>query len=351
MAEPVRLALLGCGWIARNRLRQIATDGLAEVVAVIDPSAEACAGIHDLAPAARVQTDAAALDLEQVDGVMISTPTGLHAEQAVELLRRGVPVFVQKPLGISTVEVAQVLEAAARSDVPVETDLCYRHLRSARALRSELGNRTVGKPFYIEGCFHNAYRPNARWSVERRLAGGGALMDLGIHLLDLLSWVTGQRVFLGGVQLRHRGVQPGAADVEDFARLDLSLEDGAEVRLLSSWDASTGRDAEIRLCIYGANGNLELINRDGSFFDFDARRCFGTWVDHLATDVSDDWQAGPLRHWLRQVRERAGYEEPAGVRQTAAIIDEAYKLGRPDAAAELPKRRSVCHPAKREHLG
>jgi len=267
---------------------------------------------------------------------MVSTPTGLHAEQAVALLQRRLPVFVQKPLGISTAEVAQVLAAAARSDVPVETDFCYRYLHSAQAVRAELGNRTVGRPFYIEGCFHNAYRPNAGWSTERPLAGGGAFMDLGIHLVDLVMWLTGQSGAVRDVHLRHRGARLGDADVENFARANLTLADDVEVQLTSSWDASTGRDADIRLTIYGENGNLELINRNGSFFDFDARRCFGTRVDHLAADSSDDWQAGPLRHWLQRVSERAGYAEPAGVRQTAELMDRAYALGRkPPVAAEM----------------
>lgn len=325
---PVRLGLLGCGWIARNRLRQIAAQRLAEVVLVVDPAPEVCAAVAEWAPSARVEADLQALTEGAVEGVMISTPSGLHAEQAVTLLEHGLPVFVQKPLGISAAEVARVLDAGACSNVPVDTDLCYRHLQSARALREALREDSIGRPFYIEGCFHNAYRPNASWSVEPRLAGGGALMDLGVHLIDLVVWLTGQRAGLRDAHLRQRGRRLADAAVEDFARLDLKLDGDVDVQLISSWDASSGRDADIRLTIYGEYGNLELINRAGSFFDFDARRCFGTWVDALAEDSSDQWQAGPLRQWLHAVRGRSGYREPAAVRDTAALIDAAYSLGR-----------------------
>jgi predicted dehydrogenase len=100
------------------------------------------------------------------------------------------------------------------------------------------------------------------------------------------------------------------------------------VRVTSSWDASTGLDAEIRLRIYGERGNLELTNRSGSFYDFDARLCRGTAVEHLGSDDGDGWQAGPLLAWLARVAADAGYAEPDWIRETAAVIDDAYALER-----------------------
>jgi predicted dehydrogenase len=330
VTAPVRLALLGCGWIAQNRLRQIAGDGLAEVVVAVDPSPTARAAVSQWAADARLAAEDGILGEEAVEAVMISTPNGQHAEQAVALLKRGVPVFVQKPLGVSAAEVARVLAAAARSDLPVHTDLCYRYLDSARAVREQLQAAAIGQVFHVEGCFHNAYRPNARWSTDPALAGGGALMDLGIHLIDLVVWLTGQQASLRDARLRQRGRCLAPGGVEDFACIDLELERNVAVRLVSSWDASTGRDADIRLTFYGEHGNLEMANRAGSFFHFDARRFVGTRVDHLAGDDSDRWQAGPLLCWLHAVRSRAGYREPEGVRHTAALIDAAYGRGAAD---------------------
>jgi predicted dehydrogenase len=342
-----RLALLGCGWIAQNRLRQIAADGSVEVVALVDPAVEACVALREFAPDATIAVDPGALTREQVDGVMISTPTGLHAQQAVALLERGLPVFVQKPVGTSAAEVARVLDAAARSDVPLESDFCYRDLGGARALREALLAETVGRPFYVEACFHNAYRPSARWSNQLPLAGGGALMDLGIHLIDLVLWLTGRGADLRGTQLRRRGRPLAPGDVEDFARLALRLEDGADVQVVTSWDASTGQDAQIRLTVYGEHGALVLANRAGSFFHFDAWCCRGTQVEALAADDSDDWQAEPLRRWLKRVSERAGYREPDGIRLTAALVDAAYAIARPavapvvDPGCPPPSQRST----------
>ena len=257
---------------------------------------------------------------------MISTPSALHADQALALLERGLPLFVQKPIGISAAEVHRVLDAAARADVPLATDLCYRHLESGRALRASLEQQRIGPVFLVEGCFHNAYRPGAGWAYDPRLAGGGALVDLGIHLLDLTRWLCGEPLRLEDVYLRAR--PDGVGGVERFALLDLVGAAGAPVRLTVSWDAATGHDAEIRLRLYGELGTLELANRGGSFYDFEARICDGPRLERLAADEGDAWQAGPLETWLGRVAAGCGYLEPDGVREVALLIDEAYALAR-----------------------
>lgn len=321
---PVRLGVLGCGWIARSRLRQIADDGLAEVVAVADVDASALSAIGALAPRAKACTSLEELAVARPDAVMISTPSALHREQALALLRRGMPVFVQKPLALSAAGVKELLGVAESADLPLGTDFCYRHLRSAVALRHELRHGAIGRPFLIEGCFHNAYRPGSGWADQPDLAGGGALIDLGIHLLDLLVWLTDQPLTLLGAQLLRRGQPVGREATEDFAALDLQQGAGARARLVTSWDASTGRDAQIDLRLYGPHGCLQLGNREGSFFDFDAWLFQGTNAQHLAADDGDAWQAGPLRAWLRQVSAGSGYRKPGWAAQSMAVIDRAY---------------------------
>ena len=326
--RSVRLALLGCGWIAGNRLRQIASDELAEVVGVADSDPRAIEAVRRWAPRARSVTRFDELNRRDLDALMISTPSALHCEQAVTALRLGIPVFVQKPLALCAEDVGRLLQLAASSNLPVGTDLCYRHLESAGAVRHQLRSSSIGAPFRVEGWFHNAYRPGSGWSHDVRLAGGGALMDLGVHLLDLVMWLTDMPLFLRDACLLRRGRRWVMGQVEDFAAVDLELENGAQVKLATSWDASTGRDAEIGLRIYGEQGSLEIRNRSGSFFDFDANLLRGTTAERLAADEGDTWQAGPLRQWLARVARGAGYREIPWVHQTMALIDRAYEVAR-----------------------
>lgn len=245
-ASAVRLGLLGCGWIARNRLRQISEAGRVDVVAIADTDPGVAQYLPEIAPGARLVDTLSDTDLRGLDGVMISTPSALHYGQAKAFLDRRIPVFVQKPLALGAEDARHLLALAAAADVPLGTDLCYRHLNSAVAVRHALQTSSIGTPFLVEGCFHNAYRPGSGWSHDPALAGGGALIDLGIHLMDLVAWLTGQPLVLERARLLRNGRPRGIGEVEDFATADLSLPDGAEVRLATSWDASTGRDADIR---------------------------------------------------------------------------------------------------------
>lgn len=339
--SALRLGVLGCGWIAANRLRQIAADACAEVVLLADPDRNAIERVRRWAPRAQVVDAIDAFRPERVDAVMISTPSALHAEQALAMLERKLPVFVQKPIGLCAEEVHRVLDAAARADVPLATDLCYRYLDSSRALRAELEADRIGPLFLVEGCFHNAYRPGAGWAYDAQLAGGGALVDLGIHLLDLTQWLCGAPLALDDVYLRQRPDAVSADAVERFALVDLTTAGGAPVRLTVSWDAATGLDAEIRLRLYGESGTLELVNRNGSFYDFDARFCEGTNARCLAADDGDAWQAGPLTDWLRRVAAGLGYAEPDGVRSVSSLIDEAYQLARTRRMVSTTARGTV----------
>lgn len=344
--KPPRLALLGCGWIACNRLRQIRQSAPVDVVALADTDDTALRAAAQWAPGADCLPHLAHLGSDYLDGVMISTPSALHAGQALAMLERGLPVFVQKPMGLDSGEVGRVLATAERLDLPVETDLCYRYLKSARALRRELGRGAVGEPYCVEAWFHNAFRPGSGWSHEPALAGGGALMDLGIHLLDLIMWTTDLPLALRRATLRAAGETRQSGQVEDFALLELTLANGADVRMIVTWDASTGQDADIGMRLFGAGGNLELKNVNGSFFDFEAWRFRGRQKELLDRDDSDCWQGGPLTAWLERLAEGGGYRRPPWVEPAMEVIDQAYAFtqGRSAVAETLaisPNRKGV----------
>src|SRR4051812_23563956 len=133
-----RLGFLGLGWIGRNRLEAIAASGAATVVAVADadgaPAAEAAAahGAELLSP------DDLLLSYQGLDGLVIATPSALHAEQATTALERGLAVFCQKPLARNAQECGAVVETARRSDRLLGVDLSYRHLAALEPVRQLL---------------------------------------------------------------------------------------------------------------------------------------------------------------------------------------------------------------------
>jgi hypothetical protein len=109
-----RLGFLGVGWIGRHRMQAILEAGMAEVAAIADPSPETAAEAGRLAPGAALVATLDDLLDTGVDGVVIATPSALHAEQSIRALGRGAAVFCQKPLGRTAVEVRGVVDAGAR---------------------------------------------------------------------------------------------------------------------------------------------------------------------------------------------------------------------------------------------
>src|SRR5437870_2155810 len=100
-----KLGFLGVGWIGRHRLASVAASGMAEIVAVADPLPKNCEAVSAVVPQARRLVSLKDLLCEELDGLVIATPSALHADQSITALERGLPVFCQKPLGRSLAEV------------------------------------------------------------------------------------------------------------------------------------------------------------------------------------------------------------------------------------------------------
>jgi predicted dehydrogenase len=286
-----RLGFLGVGWIGRHRMQAIVEAGAAEVAGIADLSPELAAEAGKLAPAAqRVATLDALLDLG-VDAVVIATPSALHAAQAIRALERGAAVFCQKPLGRTAAETEAVVAAARAADRFIAVDLSYRFTEGMRHIHALVRAGELGRVYAADLTFHNAYGPDKAWFYDPALAGGGCVMDLGVHLVDLALWTldfpavagVSANLFAGGSPL----VDP-AAQVEDYAVATLQLAGGAVVRLACSWRLHAGRDAIISAAFYGTQGGARLRNVDGSFYDFAAERYRGTARETLAAPP-DAW--------------------------------------------------------------
>src|SRR5690606_7783030 len=148
--------------------------------------------------------------------------------QAVQALERGVAVFCQKPLGRDAAEVRRVVAAARAADRLLGVDLSYRHTAGMQRIRQLLAGGELGRIFAVDLTFHNAYGPDKPWFYERALSGGGCLIDLGVHLVDLALWALDFPA-IGGVtaSLLAGGRPLPATDggVEDYATATIDLAD------------------------------------------------------------------------------------------------------------------------------
>ena len=323
-----RVGFLGVGWIGRHRLQSIAESGAVEIAAVADFDSAAASEMAARVPGAVAVPSLDALLELQLDGLVIATPTALHAEQAIAALDKDTAVFCQKPLGRSADETARVIRAARLANRLLAVDLSYRFVRGVQKVRQLISAGDIGSVYVADLIFHNAYGPDKPWYYDRKFSGGGCLIDLGIHLIDLALWMldfpivekVSSRLFSQG-----RPLHNAAGALEDYALARLDLASGATVNLACSWRLPAGRDAVIRASFFGAVGALSIQNVGGSFYDFRAERFQGT--SRLILDQPPDpWGGRAAVAWAEQLSADATFDaQIERAHSVAQVIDEIYR--------------------------
>jgi predicted dehydrogenase len=326
LARP-RIGFLGVGWIGRHRMQAILGTGAVDVAAISDPSPEMASEAGKLAPDARLVSTLDEILDHGVDGVVIATPSAMHAEQSIRALERGVGVFCQKPLGRTVAEVQAVVDAARKADRLLCVDLSYRFTEGMRRIREIITSGELGHIYAVDLVFHNAYGPGKPWFYDPALSGGGCVMDLGVHLVDLALWglnnpgiasVTG-KLFAGGAPLNDTVTQ-----VEDYAVATVELETGAVVQLACSWRLQAGCDAVISATFYGTQGGVSLRNVNGSFYDFTAERYRGTSREILTTPP-DEWGGRAAADWASRLAAGERFDPAAEqLVEVARVLDRIY---------------------------
>lgn len=328
-ARP-RIGFLGVGWIGRNRMEAMLETAVVAPAAIADPSPEMTEAAARLAPEAEVCGSFEALLEAELDGIVIATPSALHAEQSIAALEKGLAVFCQKPLGRTAAEVRRVVDAARTADRLLAVDLSYRFTSGMRRIRELIAAGELGRVYAADLTFHNAYGPDKAWFYDPALSGGGCVMDLGVHLVDLALWALGHpqvaevrsELFAGGDPL-----PPNPGRVEDFAAATLRLARGTVVRLACSWRLPAGCDAVIEAAFYGTEGGAALRNVGGSFYDFTAERFSGT-SRHVLAAPPDAWGGRAAADWARRVAAGAGFDpEAERLVEVARALDQIYGRG------------------------
>lgn len=255
--EPVRLAVLGVGAIAQVvHLPILSRTRGVEVVGMYDVDRSKARTIADRFGVPRVykSRDEIWNDAE-VDGVVVCTPSHLHAEHTVEGLEAGKYVLCERPLGLSTEEVSRIL-GVARANPRLVVAMNQRFRPDAGALRPFVTGGELGDAFYLRAAWLNRRTRRSRdnWRQRKASAGGGALMDLGLQVLDLALWLLDypepSRV---GAFVHY----DGGSEVEDSAALMLRLDGGRIVNVEVAWNLLSEKDRQY-LHLLGTAGSASL---------------------------------------------------------------------------------------------
>lgn len=272
-APPIRLAVLGLGWVFTNVWAPMLRDHAGfRVVAVLDPDAAALARGSALFPDARPLSTVADIDPSEVDLVVVAPPNHLHAPLAATLLRRGIPVFVEKPVCLSSAEAAQLVEAERAGGARVLAGTAAWHRADVKALRAQVDRLGPLRTVELSWLRARGVPGPGGWFTSGEEAGGGALLDLGWHLItvglrmigwpavpDVLGTVSADFLGHNGFDAAwHTGNGSRRADVEDTARASFRTDSGVFFTLAAAWASHTNVD-RTTISVEGAHGRIELV--------------------------------------------------------------------------------------------
>src|SRR5581483_8343270 len=322
-----RLGFLGVGWIGHNRMEAIAGSGLADVSMIYDASPETMQRSLASVPHAHAASCMDELLNADLDGIVIATPSGQHAEQAVRFLESGLAVFSQKPLGTTADQTRRVVETARDKNKLLAVDLSYRFTAAMEATRSLISSGQLGVIYAVNLIFHNAYSPDKTWCYDRALSGGGCVIDLGIHLIDAALWmldfpyiksVNSKLYSQGQLVANHKNA------IEDYAAAQIDLDSGSTIHMECSWRFPAGQDCVIAMEFFGTQGAASFQNVNGSFYDFVAEHYEGPKRTRLVSPP-DSWPGRAAVEWVKQLATGQTFDvKNEELVRVAEVLDAIY---------------------------
>jgi UDP-N-acetyl-2-amino-2-deoxyglucuronate dehydrogenase len=283
----MRFAIIGAGVIGRTHaacIRELAPrTALALVADEVHDRARDLAMAHG-AEAATSPT--AAFSRDDIDAVAICTPSGLHAELAIAALDAGKHVLVEKPIDVTLQAAQRVADAEARASTTIAVVSQHRFDPSSqlvhRAAREGRFGRLTSGVASVAWWRSQDYYDSGDWRGSWRLDGGGALMNQGIHTIDLLIWMLGEPV---EVHARTACLAHQRIEVEDIAVATIRFAGGAFGVLHATTAAYPGLTARIQ--IHGDLGSA-VIDGDRLTYFHAATGAVGSPVDGAAVNQAAD---------------------------------------------------------------
>jgi predicted dehydrogenase len=249
----LRIALLGTGWIMDFHARAVLEHPGAELVAAAnwrEPSLHRLAERYGIA---RTTTDWRALAADpEVDAAVIGTPNALHAEQAIAFLEAGKHVLVEKPMARTPAEADAMIAAGRRAGAWLMVAHCWRFHPDVRALRARVEAGELGEVVKTRSYGVHARWGPSGWFTDPELAGGGALLDMGVHAIDTTRYLLGDpepvRVCAA------IGTRYGGYAVDDDAVLLVTWSNAANSVVESGWWQPHAGGLEADTELYGTRG-------------------------------------------------------------------------------------------------
>jgi predicted dehydrogenase len=261
----MKIAFAGAGYIVNIHAEAARAVKGVELAAVVEKFPDKAVALQQRFNIQnRYETVQELLKAGNVDALVIGTPNFLHAPQAVAALNAGVHVMVEKPMALNARDVEKMIGASAKSGAKLMVAHCWRFDEDVLWLKKQ--SRRLGRIIRTKGCGIHLHWGPAGWFTQKKLAGGGALADMGIHAIDTARFLIGDPK---PVSVYARlGTFYKNFDVDDTGTILIEWEDGATSYIESGWWQPHMDGPEAATQLYGTRGfgqlfptQLELPNR------------------------------------------------------------------------------------------
>jgi predicted dehydrogenase len=276
----LRAGVVGFGWAGRQHMDAYALHPDVDLVAIAgleDGPRRDLGELYGLGESGRFRGYQEMIDAADLDVISIATPTALHAPVAIAALAAGVHVLSEKPLAESVERAAAMVAAAKANDRVLDVSFNHRRRGDVKTLKQVVDDGLLGEIYYAKaGWLRRSGIPGlGTWFTQKSLAGGGPLMDIGVHMLDMVLHLMGEPTAetvsaatyaefgprgRGGSSAARVGARAdgtGAYEVEDLSTAFVRLSGGATLLLEASWASYIERD-QLYVVLYGSEGGAVL---------------------------------------------------------------------------------------------
>jgi len=326
--DKIKIGLIGLGSITEKvhikNLKKIKDVSIKAVVDTNVDRAKAFAKEHDIQ---YFYTDAyECLHEIPLDGVIICTPNSTHMPIAKAAAEKNVHVFIEKPIGTHTEEVEDFLNIAKENGVKTMVGMPYRFRRDVEIARNYIESGRLGDIYYAKVTHHRQRGTPKGWFTDKTLSGGGVLMDIGVHMLDVTWFLLGEQDVhsvsghavngLGNYETKYISSWESADksdvafDVDDFSSAWIRFKNGSVLSLETSWAVNGKQSQGLDIQLFGTKGGLSLSpltiyeEEDNILIEkhptFDETNMFYEEMDHFIKAIEQDQEPA--------INGRQGYE-------------------------------------------
>lgn len=257
MIEKVRWGVIGCGGIAARRtipeFRKMVSKG--ELISVMDIDAKRAKQVAEHFLIQHYCTTERELFAQGIDAVYIATPAHLHCSQTLLAAESGKHILCEKPMTLSLQEADRMQAACLKAGVKFMIGFCMRNNVYNRKCRELVHSGALGQMVSGRAQLTGWYPPVAgAWRQERSISGGGSLIDMGVHCLDLLEWIMGTKI-VEVVALQDQITHRYPTKIEDTSTVLLRFSNRAHGIVDNYFNVPDAASLN-RLELYGTNGSI-----------------------------------------------------------------------------------------------